>query len=581
MPTFTCHSISGNVLLKKKPLIIIALIATLFGGGYFLLLAFSKQNAIEAIEELNQTSQSIFGNSQITYDDIYVNLFRSTAVLVKPVYSIAGKQILIADKIEISGVSNKLEFADISNMEITFSYDKLIFALSVSHLQIEELNLDMNGNLLSIDDSVLETVLLILQAVEIDNFEAKDFLLKGGGDAQDAAITATGNLAIEDFKNAIAKKINIGGSIIDNSKILANELYKFEAGQIELLGLDLKSVIAAVKSNGSESLLQINREFGISKLNFEEVLFVLPEDEIKTVIAKGNLEVEGNIIEEFLIGGIQFQVKPKKTDIMIAELSVEGLDLGIDFSSEDEVYQNASRLFGINDLRFLEVAFMFEGIPINLAELRLSDIVTDSGFIISGNSILSGLEIPISAITIFDETIARKISKVVESDNIKGSFRNEYNYEIGKNHYRNFIELELDKLGELDINLELDAVNLDFIRSGISNQTIGLLANSAREIELKQIQFEYRDLELVDIIFETHPQIGQSIDLIKLQASLMLMQYPEQQKALIGALNDFQNERNRLGFSVDSTNALKISNVPELFVSGNLAEHASFEFYGK
>ena len=28
-------------------------------------------------------------------------------------------------------------------------------------------------------------------------------------------------------------------------------------------------------------------------------------------------------------------------------------------------------------------------------------------------------------------------------------------------------------------------------------------------------------------------------------------------------------------------NALKISIVPELFVSGNLAEHASFEFYGK
>ena len=581
MPTFTSYSISGNVLLKKKPLIIIALIAILFGGGYFLSLTFSKQNAIEAIEELNQTSQSIFGNSQITYDDINVNLFRRTAVLEKPVYSIAGKQILIADKIEIAGGSNKLEFADISNMEITFSYDKLIFALSASHLQIEELNLDMNENLLSIDDSVLETVLLILQAIEIDKFEAKDFLLKGGGDAQDAAITATGNLFIEDFKNAIAEKINIGVSIIDNSKILANELYKFEAGQIELLGLDLKSVITAIKSNGPETLLQINRAFGISKLNFEEVLFLLPEDEIKTVIAKGNLEVEGNIIEEFLIGGIQFQVKPKKTDIMIAEFRIEGLDLGIDFSSEDEVHQNASRLFGINDLRFLEVAFMFEGIPINLAELRLSDIVTESGVIISGNSILSGLEIPISAVTIFDETIARKISKVLESDNIGGSFKNEYNYEIDKNHYRNFIELELDKLAELDINLELDAVNLDFIRSGISNQTIGLLANSAREIELKQIQFEYRDLELVDIIFETHPQIGQGIDLIKLQASLMLMQYPEQQKALIGALNDFQNEKNRFGFSVDSINALKISIVPELFVSGKLADHASFEFYGK
>ena len=69
--------------------------------------------------------------------------------------------------------------------------------------------------------------------------------------------------------------------------------------------------------------------------------------------------------------------------------------------------------------------------------------------------------------------------------------------------------------------------------------------------------------------------------MIKLQASLMLIQYPEQQKALIDALNDFQNEKNRLGFSVDSINALKISIVPELFLSGNLAENASFEFYGK
>ena len=86
-----------------------------------------------------------------------------------------------------------------------------------------------------------------------------------------------------------------------------------------------------------------------------------------------------------------------------------------------------------------------------------------------------------------------------------------------------------------------------------------LLPKSAKDIELKQIQFEYRDLELADIIFETYPQIGQGFDLIKLQASLVLMQYPEQQKALIDALNDFQNEKNRLGFSVDSINALKIS----------------------
>ena len=204
------YLIGGNVLLKK-PLILILLIAGLLGSGYVLVPLLLKQNAIEAIEKLNQTSQSIFADSQITYDDIRVNIFRRSAILENPVYHFAGKQILVADEIEIAGGSDKLEYADISNMEMTFSYNDLLFALTASHLQIEELSLDLEDTLLSIDDSAFKTILSISQALHIGKFEAEDFLLNAQGNSQDNVIIASGNLLVTGVENANAEHINIDG----------------------------------------------------------------------------------------------------------------------------------------------------------------------------------------------------------------------------------------------------------------------------------------------------------------------------------------------------------------------------------
>jgi hypothetical protein len=448
----------------------------LLGGGYLLVPLLLKQNAIEAIEELNQTSQSIFADSQITYDDIRVNIFRRSAILENPVYHIAGKQILRADEIEIAGSSDRLRYADISHMEMTFSYNDLLFALTASHLQIEELSLNLGDTLLSIDDSAFKTILSISQALDIGKFEAEDFLLNAQGDSQDDVITASGNLLVRGVENANAEHINIDGSIIDDSRILTSERYQFEAGQVELSDLDLESVIAAIVSNETEIMLHINHAFGISKMNVEDVVFLLPEGEIKTVIEEGKLEIDENIVEALLIEGFEFEVKPEETNITIAEFHVEGLDLGIDFSSQEAVYQNASQLFGINDLGFTDVAILSEGFPIYIAELRMSDIVTDSGVIISGNSMLSELEIPISAVKNFNKATAEKIRKFVESDNLKASFRNEYNYEIDEKHYSNFIALELDGLAELDINLEFGSLNLDFMKEGGWQSLYGLVS---------------------------------------------------------------------------------------------------------
>ena len=286
-----------------------------------------KQNAIEAIEELNQTSQSIFADSQITYDDIRVNIFRRSAILENPIYHIAGKQILRADEIEIAGSSDSLRYADISHMEMTFSYNDLLFALTASHLQIEELSLNLGDTLLSIDDSAFKTILSISQALDIGKFEAEDFLLNAQGDSQDDVITASGNLLVRGVENANAEHINIDGSIIDDSRILTSERYQFEAGQVELSDLDLESVIAAIVSNETEIMPHINRAFGISKMNVEDVVLLLPEGEIKTVIEEGKLEIDENIVEALLIEGFEFEVKPEETNITIAEFHVEGLCL--------------------------------------------------------------------------------------------------------------------------------------------------------------------------------------------------------------------------------------------------------------
>ena len=557
----------------KKFLITILLIAGLFCGGYVLLLFQLKQSAIAAIEDFNRTTQSTYGNSEFIYNDIRLNLFRRLAIIENPVFRVSGKQIFIAEQMEVSRKSKELEFFNLTNVNLTLEYDDVDFELSASNLQVEEFNFSAIENFSS-DFSNID-------ALKIGKIEIKDFLIKGKGIAQEELIIASGNLLIEEVSDKTAEKIRIEGSIKDNSKILANVPYQFEARKIELSELDLKSILGAVSSDKTEFLVRINEAFGSSKLDFEETSIFLPQSEIKASIQKGFVEIDENIVEKFFVKDFIFENMPKDLDILIAEFDLDGLNLGMDFSDEEEVLQTISQLFGVRQLRLKDVSISSKDFPIYFEEFQLSDIITEAGLVVSGKSILSKLGVPLIAFSVLDDRTARNFSNVLGKDKVKVSFRNQFEYQIEQEQFQYDLSFALDELAELNIKLELGSFDLDMFKNNMEYHSAPIITKSARDIEIKQVQFEYKDLKLANILFDAYPEIARGYDLLELQATLMLLQYPIQQKSLVKALNDFQSEKNKLGFSLNAKKVLKISGIPELFLSGQMAEYALFEFYGK
>ena len=557
----------------KKFLITILLIAGLLCGGYVLLLFQLKQSAIAAIEDFNRTSQSTYGNSEFIYNDIRFNLFRRLAIIEKPVFRVSGKQIFIAEQMEVSRKSKELEFLNLTNMNLTLEYDDVDFELSASNLQVEEFNFSAIEN--------FSSDFLNIDALKIGKFEIKDFLIKGKGIAQEELIIASGNLLIEEVSDETAEKIRIEGSIKDNSKILANVPYQFEARKIELLELDLKSIVRAVSSDKTEFLVQINDAFGRSKLDFEETTIFLPQSEIKASIQKGVVEIDENIVEKFFVEDFIFENMPKDLDILIAEFDLDGLNLGMDISDEEKVLQTISQLFGVRQLRLKDVSISSKDFPIYFEEFQLSDIITEAGLVVSGKSILSKLEVPLIAFSVLDDRTARNFSNVLGKDKVEVSFRNQFEYQIEQEQFQYDLSFALDELAELNIKLELGSFDLDMFKNNMESHSAPLITKSAKDIEIKQVQFEYKDLKLANILFDAYPEIARGYDLLQLQATLLLLQYPIQQKSLVTALNDFQSEKNKLGFSLNAKKVLKISGIPELFMSGQMAEYALIEFYGK
>ncbi len=557
----------------KKFLITILLIAGLFCGGYVLLLFQLKQSAIAAIEDFNRTTQSTYGNSEFIYNDIRLNLFRRLAIIENPVFRVSGKQIFIAEQMEVSRKSKELEFFNLTNMNLTLEYDDVDFELSASNLQVEEFNFSAIENFSS-DFSNID-------ALKIGKIEIKDFLIKGKGIAQEELIIASGNLLIEEVSDETAEIIRIEGSIKDNSKILANVPYQFEARKIELSELDLKSIVRAVSSDKTEFLVQINDAFGLSKLDFEETTIFLPQSEIKASIKKGVVEIDENIVEKFFVEDFVFENMPKDLDISIAEFDLDGLNLGMDFSDEEEVLQTISQLFGVRHLLLKDVSISSKDFPIYFEEFQLSDIITEAGLVVSGKSILSKLGVPLIAFSVLDDRTARNFSNVLGKDKVEVSFRNQFEYQIEQEQFQYDLSFALDELAELNIKLELGSFDLDMFKNNMKSHSAPLITKSAKDIEIKQVQFEYKDLKLANILFDAYPEIARGYDLLQLQATLLLLQYPIQQKSLVTALNDFQSEKNKLGFSLNANKVLKISDIPELFLSGQMTEYALIEFYGK
>ncbi len=564
----------------KKPIVILLVVFGIFSGGYLLLLDQSKRAAIDALENFNKTLQRSFGDVQITYDDIRTNILQRSAIAEELVLSVSDNQIIKVDEMVISGEEGSIRFANLSDLELSFMYDEVQFKAAIGKLFIEELKLGKIQSFLNDYRDSLDAILFILDELSISKFELEDFSLIGTNMNDEPIISLSGGVFVDDLYRGSINNLNAIELIINNGAYFNLSPFDFETDNIEISNFELKPFFEALNSEKKEVFHQLNHAFGITKLDIEKSSLFLPDRNLRMLIGKGDLEIENSFLETFTLEDFVFQEKPVDTNVSIGEMSLKGLDLSIDFLSQEILYENVSRVFGVEEFFLKDVSILHDEIPLRFAEFGFSEIETKLNQVISGKTFMYDLEIPFSEIEEINQKLVEEIVLTTGLDKLKASFQTEFHYEEDDKRYSNSIKAELDQLAEIEFSLEMaefDPISLKELEEVPSSI---LLAIFGEEIEFRKIKIDYNDFELADILFKIYPQIIMGIDFIKVQASLLLYQYPNEKELLIGALNNFGRERNKFGLNVLAVKPLKMSEVSQHFASGRLNEYVSIEAYG-
>ena len=564
----------------KRPIIVILFILVFLSGAYLLLLNQSNRAAAQLIDNINKTLEASFGDVQITYDDLRANVFQRSAVAERLVFSISGDQIFFVDQMEMSGDMDTVQLVDLSDLELTFTHNQLEFNVTARHLQIEELKLGKIQGFFTDNKDLQNMLSLILDEVAIARFETEDFLLLGKDLDKEVFLSVNGDLSIQNIKRGAIENINAIGTVKNNATYFDITPFDFEVDKLGISNLDLKSALVAVNSDQPDMLRQLNRLFGITKLDIENSSLSIPDEKLKLTLGRGDFEIEDSKVQMLLLENFTFRENLNDKNYTIAEFSLQGLDLSINFLSEEEVSKQASRIFGIEEMYFKDVHFKYDELPVKIDELGFTEIETNSEQIVSGKTFMSGLQIPLSELKKLNQKVVEEIAKAARLNKLEVSLKTEFDYDQADKEYYNLISLEFDRLADFEFVLELsgfDPISFENIQEDPTSIITDILG---KEIQLRKVQFDYIDYELADTIFRIYPQITKGLDFLRLQASLLLFQYSDEKELLINALNNFEREKNEIGFKVLTIEPFKMAKIPELFLSGQLNDYISFEAYG-
>ena len=480
----------------------------------------------------------------------------------------------------ISGEEGSIRFAKLSDLELSFMYDEVEFKTAIGQLFIEELKLGKIQSFLNDYRDSSDAILFILDELSISKFELEDFSLIGTNMNDEPIISLSGGVFVDDLYRGSMNNVNAIELIINNRAYSNLSPFDFETDYIEISNFELKPFFEAFNSEQKEVFHQLNHAFGITKLDIEKSSLFLPDRNLRMIIGKGDLEIENSFLETFTLEDFVFQEKSVDTNVSIGEMNLKGLDLSIDFLSQEILYENVSRVFGVEEFFLKDVSILHDEILLRFAEFGFSEIETKLNQVISGKTFIYGLEIPFSGIEEINQKLVEEIVLTTGLDKLKASFQTEFHYDEDDKRYSNSIKAELDQLAEIEFSLEMaefDPISLTELEQVPSSI---LLAIFGEEIEFRKIKIDYNDFELADILFKIYPQIVMGIDFIKVQASLLLYQYPNEKELLIGALNNFGRERNKFGLNVLAVKPLRMSEVSQHFASGRLNEYVSIEAYG-
>jgi len=106
------------------------------------------------------------------------------------------------------------------------------------------------------------------------------------------------------------------------------------------------------------------------------------------------------------------------------------------------------------------------------------------------------------------------------------------------------------------------------------------LSKIIEELSMSSVYFGYTDDQLADVILSQVPDVEQLVMMSDMQIDMFLSQYPDQADQLKASIKAFLEGTNTFKVSMDAEPVVKIMDIPDLFVSGNLTNSISVAFEG-
>jgi hypothetical protein len=569
----------------KRVVFGLTVVSACAAGGYLFLSQYAKNSAKEAVANIEREIEASIPGSDFTYQNVSADFMKGEAQVSDIAISVTGQTIVSAKQLKLMGNETVLQHLELEAVEGSLQLEYEDLSITARALSLSNVELDNANKLIdAVKAGDPMTALSLLSDLSVGELKLEGIMLSFK-DGDEALGKISGDIILSGIKDGTIDKLNVSGSIEDALGTVNGSSFKGELAALGMSGLNFAETLNALAMNDEKLIIQqIQNAFGLSEIVING-LEASVEDESKAILKSGTIEIANNTITNFSMKDFVLQSEYEDVAINIGETQFKGLNLGLDYTSEEALIKNAAQLYGLTEIGITNASFNVEGNNFGIGELSLEDVVYEDGMVVKGRTKLNGLEIPLAAIKEMDRSTARTISNFTKSENFVLSLENYINFETQKETYDAELLFGVDDFASIKLDVALAGLKKDLIKKASTSndifQIMEIWGKISEDLMLSSISIDYTDDNLADIVLAEAPDTSQLVMMSGMQIDMMLGQYPEQARQLKDAITGFLEGRNAFKVAAKGQKPVKLSEMESLFMSGELSDVISFTFEGK
>ena len=570
----------------KRVVFGLAVAAACAAGGYLFLSQYANNAAKEAVANIEREIEASIPGSDFTYQNVSADFMKGEAQVSDIAISVTGQTIVRAKQLKLMGNETVLQNLELEAVEGSLKLEYEDLSITARALGLANVELD---NAIKLIDAVKAgdpmTALSLLSNLSVGELKL-DGIMLSFKDGDEALGKISGDIILSGIKNGTIDKLNVSGSIEDALGSVNGSSFKGELAALNMSELNFAETLNALAMNDEKLIIQqIQNAFGLSEIVINGLEFSVEDDEANANLKSGTIEIANNIITNFSMKDFVLQSEYEGVALNIGETRFKGLNLGLDYTSEEALIKNAAQLYGLTEIGITNASFNVEGNNFGIGELSLEDVVYEDGMVVKGRTKLNGLEIPLAVIEEMDRSTARTISNFTKSENFVLSLENYINFETQKETYDAELLFGVDDFASIKLDVSLAGLKKDLIKKASTSndifQIMEIWGEISEDLMLSSISIDYTDDNLADIVLAEAPDTSQLVMMSGMQIDMMLGQYPEQARQLKDAITGFLEGRNAFKVGAKAQKPVKLSEMESSFMSGQLSDIMSFTFEGK